>query len=318
MSDTDVRLRNSANLKEFLDRSDNVDTTYVEHPTKPESNDQSANAEQEEQAEWVDTENADYADYYPEKTYLEYFAEMLGVNVFKKYWPYGGSYWNKHHIDSTDRCQLLGLIQSGKSNIRSYFLSMFLILQSVFFSYACAWEYRRSTHPIAIKVLLISAVYFGYGWLVQTYNIRKAKRALAALPKPTVMTCPMGRNYVFDNGLNNKVTANSTTNKVDPLRDTNFQLSTVSESIYNYWHDNPVDNGDNKLKLWRIKVRWYNISVGPYFTSEESALEYALRLVSIPLQDIFNQYAITINTSNDDKLKISTDNTEEPAIVPFQ
>ena len=43
-------------------------------------------------------------------------SELLGVNLYKKYWPNGGSHWNTEHINSNNKYDLANTITLSVSH----------------------------------------------------------------------------------------------------------------------------------------------------------------------------------------------------------
>jgi hypothetical protein len=101
-------------------------------------------------------------------------AELLGVRIFKKYWPYGGSFWNNRHIDPTNKYDLETVINNAWDYTRNHVQALITELLVVMISY-----YSGYMNPKQCRGFIpVTLVIHGYALLVHYYNRTKAKARL--------------------------------------------------------------------------------------------------------------------------------------------
>lgn len=126
-------------------------------------------------------------DYYFSMNWSNLFcsiAELLGVKIYKKYWPDGGSYWNTKHVNKNNETDLKLIIDQSIFLLKIHFsglLNEFLIMIScvIVFSYFNAIDEKYLLSILFIYGIILSRHL--YGIMVHRYNIIKANERLIIL-----------------------------------------------------------------------------------------------------------------------------------------
>lgn len=106
-------------------------------------------------------------------------ANLLGVRMFKKYWPVEGRIWNDTHIDKNSRDDLDRVIRNSyeytKYHINGAITTLVMALPLIALD---NWEKSIVMIKFVSGVMLIH----GYAFMVHEYNRILARRALSQLP----------------------------------------------------------------------------------------------------------------------------------------
>lgn len=110
-------------------------------------------------------------------------ANLLGVRLFKKYWPVDGSIWNDTHINKNSRDDLDRVIRNSyeytKYHINGAVGTLVMILPLIAFS-----DWKKSI--VMIKFVSGIMLIHGYAFMAHEYNRILARRALSKLPNEIV------------------------------------------------------------------------------------------------------------------------------------
>lgn len=111
--------------------------------------------------------------------FIIFLATCLGIKIFKKYWPYRGSYWNETHMNKNDPIELRSLIAETKKLVNTHVQSMFgeniLLIGILLFGGDLFWN--------TIAMLIILNLMHLYAIMAQHYNRILAQRQLDQLKK---------------------------------------------------------------------------------------------------------------------------------------
>ena len=111
-----------------------------------------------------------------DKTVIK-IADALEVPLFKKYWPIGGFYWNKNHMDKNSLKDLELLIQRSKksSENRKYVvIDHLMVICILYLSGTISFNGFLATLPFIFII-------HGYMFIVYAYNIIKAEERIEFL-----------------------------------------------------------------------------------------------------------------------------------------
>lgn len=163
------------------------------------------------------------------KTYFEYFAELMGVRLFKKYSPAGGSVWNKRHIRPGTRYDLNETINDAWDYTRSHVQN---ILVYYFLFAMVAIFFPDAYNPTYLfRAWLLFTIYEFYLLMVHHYNRTLANRILAVLQEESDDSLPSGCLHSYPACLRNKKTEDDplvgTPFIVEDLRDSSFMLPSL-------------------------------------------------------------------------------------------
>jgi hypothetical protein len=106
-------------------------------------------------------------------------APVLGANIFKKYWPVKGSYWNKTHMKSNDVFDLNQVIDQANEFTRQHvqlFLMEFIIVVMCYLT-----GYLEPSKCIAF--MPISIIICAYPLMIHHYNRILARSKIKELEK---------------------------------------------------------------------------------------------------------------------------------------
>lgn len=239
-----------------------------------------------------------------EKTSLEHVAELLGVRLFKKYWVFGGSYWNENHIDKNDPHCMSSVIFDSRQHILSYKQLIFqtttfaiMMLVSGFMSGYC---------ENILRMLFFIYMCYGYATLVQVYNIRQASRALDKIDENPAQPvddyyglaryhsmqpserfrCVSGNVIAVPNG-NSTTNVNNPTEE-DPLLGTPFIIMDSEPIAYLTDFSNTRAATDH-LKFFYVALRGYNRSkVSKLYANKDDAITEGKRLAAMDTQMVLD------------------------------
>ncbi len=226
------------------------------------------------------------------KSWFENFAELLGVKLFKKFWIFGGSYWNSSHVNPKDRLDLMNIRANAEENMRAHKSSVVYIIH-VLVSLAIYYRYTKdspNTNSDSIVALMLCTL-FGFAWsgyaiMVQYYNILRVNRAESVLKSVSPsLKCPNDINaYVCPYGETKE-------KEEDPLEGTHFQLSRGYYGLgLRRMDKSPSDN----IQIYRVTIRDNpSIGVGGYFANKDNAVEFAKSLGVLTLQEVLNSSHVT-------------------------
>lgn len=103
-----------------------------------------------------------------------FIAQLLGVRLFKKYWPYNGSFWNYQHINPNNKYDLESVIRNAweytRGHVQLLFTELLIVGISAFSGYMTLQQCRGFL-PIAL-------IFHGYALMVHHYNRILAGRRL--------------------------------------------------------------------------------------------------------------------------------------------
>lgn len=106
-------------------------------------------------------------------------AHCLGVRIFKRYWPNGGSYWNSLHIDPNSTKDLRSVIVEAdgysKWHIRT-FVGEVVASAVIFIT-------TPKSRLSVLKIIAVSSLTHAYAFMVHHYNRILAREALLLLPE---------------------------------------------------------------------------------------------------------------------------------------
>ena len=121
-------------------------------------------------------------------------SKCLGADIFKKYWPVKGSYWNKNHIDKNNIEDLKSIIDQSFDFTRQHVQQLFL--ETVIFLVGSLSGYVTIKQSIgAIPILFLM---HGYPFMIQYYNRILAKNKIELLKKNDVNLTKKKEEYSFD------------------------------------------------------------------------------------------------------------------------
>lgn len=116
-------------------------------------------------------------------------ARILGITLFKKYWPVRGSFWNKTHISRTDRDDLECIIKEADNFTKEHIIGLTQQLVITFVVIMTGDDNTRST----LKLMLGLTLMHLYAFMAHHYNRILAREALALLSdKPDSIIRPIG------------------------------------------------------------------------------------------------------------------------------
>lgn len=112
-------------------------------------------------------------------------AECLGVKLYKKYWPDGGSWWNTKHIDPNNGDDLERVILNSNDLANNHFIQMinenFIMIASILCSYYFSLVDNKGLSYL-VTITSILTLRHLYGIMVHTYNKYIAHDKLSKLP----------------------------------------------------------------------------------------------------------------------------------------
>jgi hypothetical protein len=196
------------------------------------------------------------------KTYFEYFAELMGVRLFKKYSPASGSVWNNHHIKSTSRYDLTETISNAWDYTRSHVqnIIVYYLLMAVF-----AIFFPDAYNPTYLfRGWLIFTIYEFYLLMVHHYNRTLAGRVLEVLTDEDDE--PMCRFARHDQRPHTKKT------EEDPLAMTPF----VVEDVHTFGHIFPssfdvgTEMAITKQPIYALMYRENRYPVANFINKDEA------------------------------------------------
>ena len=103
---------------------------------------------------------------------IEFVAVALGANLFKKYCPIGGSYWNSTHMNKNKVWDLRHVIGNANEYTLGHHLS--IAFKLIYFAIRVHVKLPRSL-DFGIAGSLVMDL---YGMLIQKYNLILATKAL--------------------------------------------------------------------------------------------------------------------------------------------
>ncbi len=113
-----------------------------------------------------------------ERLFIWFFNTFLFVGIFKKYWPVGGSYWNKKHINPNNKYDLEKVIDDANEYTRLHANVSFMVLLYGLIGYifnSFSYETKVSFGTFAIGTI--------YAFGAQHYNRILARNKLNNIPK---------------------------------------------------------------------------------------------------------------------------------------
>ncbi len=128
-------------------------------------------------------------------------CKWLGVDYVKKYFPLGGSYWRKHHIDKDSKYDMEYVIDT------TYFSNIFIASSSL--TTSCMMIYM-ATDPGKIsyaklngRILLGALGIYGYMLMLNHYNRILAKRRLTYIKNEEYLTINNNTQQAYIMPINN-------------------------------------------------------------------------------------------------------------------
>lgn len=240
-----------------------------------------------------------------EKTSLEHVAELLGVRLFKKYWIFGGSYWNENHIDKNNPCDINSVIFESRQHISSY---KQLIFQTTTFAMMMLVSGFMSGYSENVfRLLFFIYMCYGYATLVQVYNIRQASRVLDKIDENCTQ---IGDNYTehalyppmrprerfrcaasnFTVPNRNSTTDVNNPTEEDPLAGTPFIIMD-SEPIAYLTDFSDTSSLSNALRFSYVALRGYNRSkVSKLYANKNDAIAEGKRLAAMDTQAVLDVF----------------------------
>ena len=104
----------------------------------------------------------------------------MGATLFKRYWPFGGSYWNTKHMNSSCELDLQLTVERAHENTRIHVQTM--LTECIFLMGAAALGSDQRRHLVCTWCVCL--VTHAYALMIQRYNVILAERRMAALPPP--------------------------------------------------------------------------------------------------------------------------------------
>lgn len=105
-------------------------------------------------------------------------ANLLGAKIFKRYWPMGGSFWNKKHINPRRRYDLESVIDESwdytQQHARAFVTEAIIMGMAYFTGYFPPGQVIGSI-PIIVTI-------HGYAMMIHQYNRILANARLESLP----------------------------------------------------------------------------------------------------------------------------------------
>lgn len=102
--------------------------------------------------------------------------KLLLISYFKRYWPIGGSYWNKHHIDKNHASDLRQVISDAQDYTRQHVQQTFGLVV-VYLAMLYAQDMPRHTNYCFLAALVME----GYAFAAHHYNRILARQQLLRL-----------------------------------------------------------------------------------------------------------------------------------------
>lgn len=109
-------------------------------------------------------------------TVFTFAMEMLGVKVFKKYWPVNGSIWNAKHMNPRSARDLHNVILTSEENIRVYTTNLIRDTVDTVVRALCESAVLRQ-----MQIKAFTYAFRAYVIAVQYYNRTMAYAALQEL-----------------------------------------------------------------------------------------------------------------------------------------
>jgi hypothetical protein len=110
-----------------------------------------------------------------------WFAELLGAKTFKKYWPVGGSYWNRakdcKKLDPADKYELQRIIKNAYEYTQAHVQA--LVFECILILPLCLFLTERKSETIYTCIAL-AGIHF-YALLIHEYNRILARRRLETM-----------------------------------------------------------------------------------------------------------------------------------------
>ena len=104
-------------------------------------------------------------------------AELLGIGIFKRYWPAKGSYWNSVHHESTSadsmRSIMLLATDFGKAHLHSFLCIIFIMM--------IIYVLDINTGSLGVSGCLVLLIYETAAMSISYYNYIRASDMLAQL-----------------------------------------------------------------------------------------------------------------------------------------
>lgn len=122
-------------------------------------------------------------------TVFTFAMEMLGVKVFKKYWPVNGSVWNAKHMNPRSARDLHNVILASEDNIRIHTTNLIRDTVDTVVRALCE---AGAPHQMQIKAFTYA--FRAYIIAVQYYNRTLAYAALQELQQFKPLEFPRVQN----------------------------------------------------------------------------------------------------------------------------
>lgn len=113
---------------------------------------------------------------------MEFIAILLGIKLFKKYWPVNGSYWNRLKglppLDPKGKFQLEGVIKESYEYTQTHLSALIIETIIIGTSMIMVPQYRHQVGYTYASLLFIHL----YAFMVHLYNRRLAFKRLKLIP----------------------------------------------------------------------------------------------------------------------------------------
>lgn len=213
---------------------------------------------------------------YWEDKYL-FLCRILGANYFKKYWFFGGSYWNKYHIDKNDNVDMLSVI--GSTYMYESFIANNLMISSIGFPIT-QYLLGLKMNGFRLGIVLGSTCAYAYIIMIQRYNRILAKRRLEEIVEPYII---VPTTFEEDNGDDDNTNENN--HKIFSVMETYIGESSMFQITYRIygWLDLPPFKNFDDAKQF---IEYLDGLVG-----SNEFVDYRIYLYHNDIRKIYLKYA---------------------------
>lgn len=140
----------------------------------------------------------------------------LGVAYFKRWWPEGGSKWNRRHVDSKSRDDIENIIRNADGYVQSHVRN--IINEIILFLLLLAVNGLQLMGTIIRLSLFLACIHF-IAYMIQCYNKIRAYAALVTFDDSKEITPSYeGKSFrAVINGAINLVLTSETFREVGPV-----------------------------------------------------------------------------------------------------